>query len=101
MREPGEVSPDDAGGMLLSPAMCACPVIDTDGRLQPVGVSTVCGQNLTAIAHSVVSVTYTDDGTLELKLAGLGNGSYTATIIAENANGKSSPVGLAFMITNK
>ncbi len=38
---------------------------------------------------------------LELKLAGLGKGSYTATILAENASGKSSPVTLVFTITNK
>ena len=38
---------------------------------------------------------------LELKLAGLGKGSYTATITVENANGKSSPVRLAFTIANK
>jgi len=37
--------------------------------------------------------------TLELKLAGLGKGSYTATISAENANGKSSPVLVAFTLT--
>ncbi len=39
--------------------------------------------------------------TLELKLAGLGKGSYTAMITAENANGKSTPIKLAFTITNK
>jgi hypothetical protein len=39
--------------------------------------------------------------TLELKLAGLAKGSYTATITAENANGTSSPVRLAFTITHK
>ncbi len=39
--------------------------------------------------------------TLELKLAGLGTGSYTATIIAENANGRSTPIKLAFTITHK
>ena len=38
---------------------------------------------------------------LELKLAGLGKGSYTAMITAENANGKSTPIKLAFTITNK
>ena len=38
---------------------------------------------------------------LELKLAGLGKGSYTATITAENANGKSTPIKLTFTITNK
>ncbi len=38
---------------------------------------------------------------LELKLAGLGKGSYMATITAENANGKSTPIKLAFTITNK
>jgi hypothetical protein len=43
----------------------------------------------------------TGSNTLELKLAGLGKGSYTATILAENANGKSSPVRLAFTITQK
>ncbi len=39
--------------------------------------------------------------TFELRTAGLGKGSYTATIIAENANGKSSPARLSFTITNK
>jgi hypothetical protein len=39
--------------------------------------------------------------TFKLKLAGLGKGSYTATITAENANGKSSPVRLDFTIANK
>lgn len=43
----------------------------------------------------------TGSNTLELKLAGLGKGSYTATILAENANGKSGPVRLAFTITQK
>ncbi len=38
---------------------------------------------------------------LELKLAGLDRGSYTATIVVENANGRSSPVRLAFTIANK
>lgn len=38
---------------------------------------------------------------LRLKLAGLGEGSYTATITAENANGKSTPIKLTFTITNK
>jgi hypothetical protein len=38
---------------------------------------------------------------LKLKLAGLGDGSYTATIIAENTNGKSMPIKLTFTITNK
>jgi hypothetical protein len=38
---------------------------------------------------------------LELKLAGLGKGSYTATILAENANGKSGPVRLTFTIAHK
>lgn len=39
--------------------------------------------------------------TFELRTAGLGRGSYTATITAENANGKSSPVNLAFTIAGK
>jgi hypothetical protein len=43
----------------------------------------------------------TGSNALVLKLAGLGQGSYTATITDENANGKSSPVGLAFTIANK
>jgi len=38
---------------------------------------------------------------LELKLAGLGKGSYTATITAENANGNSTPIKLTFIITRK
>ena len=38
---------------------------------------------------------------LELKLAGLGKGSYTATIIVENVNGTSSPVKLTFTIIDK
>ncbi len=38
---------------------------------------------------------------LELRLAGLGNGSYTAAILAENANGKSNSVSLTFAITGK
>jgi hypothetical protein len=38
---------------------------------------------------------------LKLKLAGLGKGSYTATIIAENANGTSNIVTLTFAITHK
>ncbi len=38
---------------------------------------------------------------LELKLAGLGEGSYTVTILAENANGKSGPARVAFTITGK
>jgi hypothetical protein len=37
---------------------------------------------------------------LELKPAGLGKGSYTATILAENANGKSRAVSLTFTITH-
>jgi len=37
---------------------------------------------------------------LELRLAGLGKGSYTATIIAENGNGRSSTVELAFIVTH-
>ncbi len=36
--------------------------------------------------------------TFELKTAGLGKGTYTATITAEDANGKSSPIRLAFTI---
>jgi hypothetical protein len=36
---------------------------------------------------------------LELKLAGLGTGSYTATVIAETANHKSNAVTLTFAIT--
>lgn len=36
---------------------------------------------------------------LELKLAGLGKGSYVATILAENTNGESNSVVLAFAIT--
>ncbi len=39
--------------------------------------------------------------TFELKTAGLGKGSYTATITAGDANGSSSPVRLTFTITNK
>ena len=39
--------------------------------------------------------------TLELKLAGLGNGSYIATITADNANGQSSTVELAFTVTHR
>jgi len=38
---------------------------------------------------------------LELKLAGLGRGSYTATVLAENANGESTPIGLAFTIADR
>ena len=34
----------------------------------------------------------------ELRTAGLGEGSYTATILAENANGEAGPVTLAFEI---
>ncbi len=34
----------------------------------------------------------------KLKLAGLGRGSYTAAILVENANGKSSPVRLVFTL---
>jgi hypothetical protein len=37
----------------------------------------------------------------KLRLAGLGKGSYTATITAENANGKSSSVRLAFTLADK
>jgi hypothetical protein len=37
----------------------------------------------------------------ELKLAGLGKGSYTLTITAENANGQSTPIKLTFAITHK
>ncbi len=36
---------------------------------------------------------------LELKLAGLGKGSYMATIIAENANGRSTPIKLTFILS--
>jgi hypothetical protein len=43
----------------------------------------------------------TGSNTLELKLAGLGKGSYTATITAENANGRSSTVELAFTVTHR
>ncbi len=39
--------------------------------------------------------------TFKLTLAGLGRGSYTATILAENANGKSSPARLAFTIAGR
>jgi len=39
--------------------------------------------------------------TLELELAGLGKGSYTATITAENANGTSTPIKLTFTIAHK
>ncbi len=39
--------------------------------------------------------------TFKLALAGLGKGSYTATILAENANGKSGAVRLAFTIASK
>jgi hypothetical protein len=39
--------------------------------------------------------------TLGLELAGLGKGSYTATIFAENATGKSRQVRLAFTIAGK
>jgi alpha-tubulin suppressor-like RCC1 family protein len=38
---------------------------------------------------------------LELKLAGLGKGFYTATITAENANGKSGPVRLTFTVAHR
>ncbi len=37
----------------------------------------------------------------KLRLAGLRKGSYTATIIAENANGTSKSVSLSFTITRK
>jgi hypothetical protein len=43
----------------------------------------------------------TGSNTFKLKLAGLGEGSYIATITAENANGTSSAVRLAFTIANK
>ena len=43
----------------------------------------------------------TGSNTFKLTLAGLGKGSYTATIIAENANGKSTPIKLAFTIVHK
>ena len=61
------------------------------------------GKSCTA---TVVKRTLTFSGSagsnaLELKLAGLGKGSYTATITAENTNGKSTPIKLAFTITNK
>jgi len=39
--------------------------------------------------------------TFKLRLAGLGKGSYTATITAENANGKSSPIKLTFTIARR
>jgi hypothetical protein len=39
--------------------------------------------------------------TFKLKLAGLGTGSYTATILAENANGRSTPIELTFAIAHK
>jgi hypothetical protein len=39
--------------------------------------------------------------TFELRTAGLGKGSYIATILAENANGKSSSIRMAFTITVK
>jgi hypothetical protein len=38
---------------------------------------------------------------LELRTAGLGKGSYTATITAQNINGKSTPIKLTFTITDK
>jgi hypothetical protein len=61
------------------------------------------GKSCTA---TVVKRTLTFSGsagsnTFKLKLAGLGKGSYTATITAKNANGKSSPVRLAFTIVDK
>jgi alpha-tubulin suppressor-like RCC1 family protein len=43
----------------------------------------------------------TGSNALELRLAGLGRGSYTATITAENASGKSAPIKLTFTITHK
>ncbi len=39
--------------------------------------------------------------TFKLKLAGLGKGSYTATIIVQNANGRSTPIKLTFTIAHK
>jgi hypothetical protein len=39
--------------------------------------------------------------TFKLKLAGLGKGSYIATISAENGNGKSTPVKLTFTIAHR
>ncbi len=39
--------------------------------------------------------------TFKLELAGLGKGSYTAAIVAANANGRSSPARLAFTIAPK
>jgi hypothetical protein len=39
--------------------------------------------------------------TFKLKLAGLGTGSYTATILAENASGRSTPIELTFAIAHK
>jgi hypothetical protein len=39
--------------------------------------------------------------TLKLRLAGLGKGSYTVTVVAENANGESTPIKLAFTIAHK
>jgi hypothetical protein len=61
------------------------------------------GKSCTAM---VVKRTLTFSGSagsnaLELRLVGLRKGSYTATILAENANGTSSAVRLAFTITNK
>jgi hypothetical protein len=39
--------------------------------------------------------------TLKIKLAGLGKGSYTATILAEDANGRSTPIKLTFTIAHR
>jgi hypothetical protein len=39
--------------------------------------------------------------TVDLRLAGLGKGSYTATVTAENASGRSTPIKLPFTIVHK
>jgi hypothetical protein len=39
--------------------------------------------------------------TFKIKLGGLAKGSYTATILAENANGKSTPIKLTFTIAHE
>ena len=39
--------------------------------------------------------------TFELQLAGLGKGSYTATILAQNTNGTSKPIKLTFTIADR
>jgi hypothetical protein len=55
----------------------------------------------TITKHSLTFTARAGASRFKLKLPGLAKGAYTATITAQNANGKSRPIKLRFTITHK